>query len=60
MIVWGGPWDPETWEVTHSFLRHYVWTIRGCQKLVMNTNYWRLQCREAALDFGKVLLEEVR
>ncbi|KAE9364570.1 hypothetical protein N431DRAFT_550054 [Stipitochalara longipes BDJ] len=59
LIIWGEPWDLEAWEVTQSFLRRWGWTIRGCEKLVRSTHYWRSKRGETPLDFGEVLVEEV-
>jgi hypothetical protein len=49
LIVWRDPWDPEGWEVTESFARHWGWVLRGCWDLFRSTNSWRLRRGERPL-----------
>jgi hypothetical protein len=58
MIVWGEPWDIAGWEVTESFVKHWGWTIRGCEQLLQATNYWRERRGEDPLQVGKILYGE--
>ncbi|TVY45665.1 hypothetical protein LOCC1_G006014 [Lachnellula occidentalis] len=58
MVVWGDPWDPNSWEVTEWFLNNWAWTIKGCLQLLESTNYWRKKRSEKPLDFERVLCEE--
>jgi Domain of unknown function (DUF3425) len=51
MIVWGEPWDIAAWEVTEAFLKHWGWTVRGCQEIFESTNRWRLLRNERPLSF---------
>jgi hypothetical protein len=55
MIIWGEPWDPDSWEITESFVKYWGWTIRGCDKLLKATNYWRQRRGEVPLKFERVL-----
>ena len=57
MIVWGEPWDAAGWEVTESFVKHWFWTIRGCEQLLRSTNYWRQRRGEGPLQVEKILYE---
>ena len=55
MIVWGEPWDIAGWEVTESFVRHWGWTIQGCEHLLQSTNYWREQRGERPLQVKRTV-----
>jgi hypothetical protein len=42
LIVWGDPWEPQSWEVTEGFMRKWGWMMKGCWEGVLSaTNYWR-------------------
>ena len=58
MIVWGEPWDIAGWEVTESFVKHWGWTIRGCEQLLQATNYWRERRGENSLQAKRIICEE--
>ncbi|KAK9343616.1 hypothetical protein V1522DRAFT_460154 [Lipomyces starkeyi] len=51
LIVWGEPWDPYGWEVTEAFVKKWGWIVRGCQEILVSTNYWRDQRGEEPLVF---------
>ena len=57
MIIWGEPWDPNSWEVTESFVRYWGWTIRGCEELLRATNHWREKRGERPLRFHSAICE---
>jgi hypothetical protein len=40
-MVWGGPWDVGKWEVSERFVGKWRWLLKGCQELMLATNYWR-------------------
>jgi hypothetical protein len=41
LILWGEPYQRESWEVTPGFLRKWWWVVKGCGELVESTNRWR-------------------
>ncbi|KAH8889168.1 hypothetical protein GQ53DRAFT_723354 [Thozetella sp. PMI_491] len=49
IVVWGSPWDPNSWEVTPDFARKWGVLLRGCHDLLVSTNYWRLKRGERGL-----------
>ncbi|CZR67244.1 uncharacterized protein PAC_17143 [Phialocephala subalpina] len=55
-VVWGEPWDVNSWEVTPGFLNKWGWTLEGCEELIHSSNRWRAKRDEEPLD--KVLLLE--
>jgi hypothetical protein len=59
MILWGEPWDPDSWELTEEYLRYWGWTIKGCKQLLHATNYWRKRRGEEPLEFDRAIVEEV-
>ena len=49
LIVWGSPWDPNSWEVTEEFARRWTWVLRDCVELLQSTNHWRTKRGEKKL-----------
>lgn len=41
MIIWGEPWDVNSWEFTEGFAKKWGWLLDGCEELVTATNRWR-------------------
>ncbi|UQC91411.1 uncharacterized protein CLUP02_16946 [Colletotrichum lupini] len=41
MILWGEPWDPNSWEVTEDFVEKWRWILAGCEEIIRSSNYWR-------------------
>jgi hypothetical protein len=41
MIVWSDPWDPAGWEFSVGFMRKWGFLLRGCDRLLRETNRWR-------------------
>lgn len=41
LILWGEPYQRDSWEVTPGFLRKWWWVVKGCGELVESTNRWR-------------------
>ncbi|KAK1513786.1 hypothetical protein CABS01_07192 [Colletotrichum abscissum] len=41
MILWGEPWDPNSWEVTEDFVEKWRWILEGCEEIIRSSNYWR-------------------
>lgn len=42
LIVWGEPYDIQSWEATPGFLAKWSWAVEGCDDLVESSNRWRL------------------
>ena len=55
LIIWGEPWDPSGWEVTEPFMKHWGWTLCGCDELLRATNYWRGKRGEPPLKLEEVI-----
>jgi len=51
LIVWGEAWDWRSWEVTAGFLRKWGWLAKGCEEMVVATNYWREKRGEKRIVF---------
>ncbi|EKG10034.1 hypothetical protein MPH_12908 [Macrophomina phaseolina MS6] len=49
LIVWGEPYDMQSWEATPGFLAKWWWAVQGCDDLVESTNRWRLMRGEEPL-----------
>ncbi|KAL7936510.1 hypothetical protein V8C35DRAFT_295712 [Trichoderma chlorosporum] len=49
LILWGDPWNLDSWEVTTEFLHEWGWTLEGCVDLFRSTNYWRTRRGEKPL-----------
>ncbi|KAH8663776.1 hypothetical protein BGZ61DRAFT_367604 [Ilyonectria robusta] len=43
LVVWGEPWDPQSWEISVPFLQNWGWLLRGCPEIIVFTNHWRSQ-----------------
>ncbi|KAK8875286.1 hypothetical protein PGQ11_005800 [Apiospora arundinis] len=43
LVVWGEPWDPQSWEISLPFLRRWGWLVSDSPEIVTSTNYWREQ-----------------
>ncbi|KAJ2974567.1 hypothetical protein NQ176_g5986 [Zarea fungicola] len=43
VLVWGDPWDPAGWEMTEGFLKRWGFLLKGCERTLSATNYWRAQ-----------------
>ncbi|KAK8096201.1 hypothetical protein PG999_014223 [Apiospora kogelbergensis] len=43
LVVWGEPWDPQSWEISLPFLQRWGWLISDCPEIITSTNYWRNQ-----------------
>ncbi|KAM0451914.1 hypothetical protein ACHAO4_005873 [Trichoderma viride] len=41
LILWGEPYQRDSWEVTPGFLRKWWWVVKGCGELIESTNRWR-------------------
>lgn len=41
LILWGEPFQKDSWEVTPGFLRKWSWVVEGCGELIESTNRWR-------------------
>lgn len=48
-ILWGNPWELSSWEVTEDFIRHWGWSLNGCEGLIKSSNYWRRRRGEKAM-----------
>lgn len=59
LIVWSNPWDPTSWEVTIEFIDKWPWMLRGCQELLLSTNYWRGKRGEEEIHFDVTPLDQV-
>lgn len=49
LIVWGEPWDPNSWEIGEPLWKKWSWLFRGCPEALRSTNYWRNQRGEPRL-----------
>ena len=49
LIVWGEPWDNESWEITPGFLGKWAWLLKGCEDLIAVSNRWRAMRNETPL-----------
>ena len=41
LVVWGEPWNPQSWEMSESFAKKWAWLIYGCPEILSSTNSWR-------------------
>ena len=41
LIVWGEPWDPQSWEIAEALWKKWSSLLMGCSGLLEATNYWR-------------------
>lgn len=51
-ILWGEPYDVNSWEVTPGFLRKWAWAMQGCEELIVSSNRWRRIRGEEPLRFS--------
>ena len=51
-ILWGEPYDVNSWEVTPGFLRKWAWAMQGCEELILSSNRWRRIRGEDPLCFS--------
>jgi hypothetical protein len=49
LIVWGEPWDTESWEATPNFLLKWTWLLKNCDDLIASSNRWRAKRYEEPL-----------
>ena len=49
LLVWGDPWDPNSWEATEAFAKKWGWIMTGCFDLFKSTNFWRAKRGEKKL-----------
>jgi hypothetical protein len=49
LIVWGEPWDTESWEATPNFLMKWSWLLENCDDLIASSNRWRAKRYEEPL-----------
>jgi hypothetical protein len=49
LIVWGEPWDTESWEATPNFLLKWSWLLKNCDDLIASSNSWRAKRYEKPL-----------
>ncbi|KAH7416875.1 hypothetical protein BKA64DRAFT_280548 [Cadophora sp. MPI-SDFR-AT-0126] len=52
LIVWGEPWDVNSWEVTPGFIRKWAWVLENCPQLIDSTNRWRAKRDEKPLVYS--------
>ncbi|EHK48610.1 hypothetical protein TRIATDRAFT_214714 [Trichoderma atroviride IMI 206040] len=55
LILWGEPYQRESWEVTPGFLRKWWWVVKGCGELIESTNRWRTVRGERPLRMAVLL-----
>jgi hypothetical protein len=41
LIVWGEPYDVQSWEATPGFFAKWAWAVEGCDDLLESSNRWR-------------------
>lgn len=39
VMVWGNPWEVDSWEVTEGFLKRWGFLLKGCHNALTATNY---------------------
>jgi len=49
LIIWGEPWDTESWEATPNFLMKWSWLLKNCDDLIASSNRWRAKRYEEPL-----------
>jgi hypothetical protein len=55
LIVWGEPWDTDSWELTPGFVRKWPWLLRDCEDLITCSNRWRAKRCEEPLTYPSSL-----
>lgn len=58
LLVWGEPWDPQSWEVSVPFLQRWTWLVKGCPEIITSTNRWRRRRGERPIPTPGFVLEE--
>ncbi|KAH7124236.1 hypothetical protein EDB81DRAFT_214313 [Dactylonectria macrodidyma] len=53
LIVWGEPYDKQSWEATPGFLAKWSWAVEGCDDLVGSSNRWRLMRGEEPMRLSE-------
>lgn len=53
LIVWGEPWDVDSWEVTGAFARKWAFMLKNAP-MTVSTNRWRAARGEDPLDFDTI------
>ncbi|KAH6712058.1 hypothetical protein BKA61DRAFT_609525 [Leptodontidium sp. MPI-SDFR-AT-0119] len=51
LIIWGEPWDANSWEATPGFVNKWTWLLRNNHDLIESTNRWRAKRDEKPLAF---------
>jgi hypothetical protein len=41
LIVWGEPYNVQSWEATPGFFAKWAWAVEGCDDLLESSNRWR-------------------
>jgi hypothetical protein len=49
VIMWDTPWYWGGWELGESFVRKWAWALKGCEDVLLATNYWREKRSEKRL-----------
>ncbi|KAL4983748.1 hypothetical protein BDW68DRAFT_194139 [Aspergillus falconensis] len=52
LILWGGPWVPQNWEISELFIRKWSAGIKGCPEIILSNNFWRARRGLDGLDQG--------
>ncbi|KAJ5669774.1 hypothetical protein N7462_010844, partial [Penicillium macrosclerotiorum] len=52
LILWGEPYDVNSWEATPGVVRKWAWAMQGCDDLIVSTNRWRRLRDEESLLFS--------
>ncbi|KAM5358527.1 hypothetical protein ACJZ2D_015216 [Fusarium nematophilum] len=53
LIVWGEPYDMQSWEATPGFLAKWAWAVEGCDELVKCSNRWRMMRGEEPMRLSE-------
>ncbi|KAG4442510.1 hypothetical protein IFR05_002010 [Cadophora sp. M221] len=51
LIIWGEPWDVNSWEATPGFVRKWAWLLMNNHDLIESTNRWRAKRDEKPLAY---------
>jgi hypothetical protein len=55
LILWGEPYQRDSWEMTPAFLHNWSWVVEGCGELIESTNKWRTTRGERPLRTAALL-----
>lgn len=58
LVLWGEPWDLQSWEVSLPFLKRWAWLVNGCPEIITSTNHWRRKRGEDAISAPGFVLDE--